>query len=376
MPLLTPPTKTDESIGREKSDAAAIAPTIGAIADLLNTTDLDIKVPAAEYERLKDALIEVSEVVAVIFEPVLEAATGDEVGVDIAVAVDKLTSGDYTALRVSVTETSAPGTDDRLLDLKVGGESKLYVANGPGGIIATDDTVGFGGRNLQLYGNKTTQAGAAIILGNKQEFTGTGNQTVAEIGATLNQSGAAGYTGLDIRMDEDALGSGAHKPLKIGTGASGLSEVFHVDNYGTPRSAQWKYKTADESVSLSATVQADNHLIVTLDAAGIYAFRFVLFTAVGAGGLKVALNGTATATWLTAMFDFFDGGPTHLAHTPLTSLGGTASDGGAGDEAIIEGTIEVNAGGTFGLQFAQQTSDAANTTVLRGSLLLVHKLSE
>lgn len=376
MPLLTPPTKTDESIGREKTDAAAIAPTVAAIVDLLNTPDLDTKVPAAEYERLKDALINVSEVVAEIFEPELVAATGDEVGIDIAVEVDKLTSGIYTALQVDVTETHAPETDNRLLDLKVGGESKLIVGAGPGAIILTEDTTSFGGRNVQIYGNKTTQAGAAIILGNLPELTGTGNQTVAEIAATLNQSGAASYVGLSIRMDEDALGTGVSKPLKIGTGGSGLSEVFHVDNYGTPRSAQWKYKTADETVTGSDTLQADNHLLVTLDAAGVYAFRFRLFHTNTGGGLKVGLGGTATAVHLKAIWDLTDAGPTDLAHMRITALGTGVSDGFNGEaESTIEGTIEVDAGGTFGLQFAQQTGGAGNASVERCSSLVVYKLS-
>jgi hypothetical protein len=61
--------------------------------------------------------------------PQLVAATGDEVGVDIAPTVNKATSGNYTALRVNATETAAPGTDDRLLDLRVGGVSKMRVSN-------------------------------------------------------------------------------------------------------------------------------------------------------------------------------------------------------------------------------------------------------
>jgi hypothetical protein len=61
--------------------------------------------------------------------PQLVVATGDEVGVDISQTVNKATSGNYTGIKLNVTETSAPGTDDRLLDLQVGGTSMARVSN-------------------------------------------------------------------------------------------------------------------------------------------------------------------------------------------------------------------------------------------------------
>lgn len=69
------------------------------------------------------------------FEGTLDAATGNEVSVSLTPTINKATSGNYTALEVDVTETAAPGTDDRLLDLKVGGTSQTYVTNG--GAIVT-----------------------------------------------------------------------------------------------------------------------------------------------------------------------------------------------------------------------------------------------
>lgn len=60
----------------------------------------------------------------------LDAATGNDVGIRADVVVNKATSGNYSAFVVDATETSAPGTDDRLLDLQVGGTSKFRVSNG------------------------------------------------------------------------------------------------------------------------------------------------------------------------------------------------------------------------------------------------------
>jgi len=55
-------------------------------------------------------------------------ASGDQVVSQINLTVDKA-AGNYTALEIDVTETSAPGSDNRLLDLKVGGSSKLVIDN-------------------------------------------------------------------------------------------------------------------------------------------------------------------------------------------------------------------------------------------------------
>ena len=50
------------------------------------------------------------------------AASGDEVGFDLALTVNKA-AGNYTGIKLDVTETSAPGTDNRLLTLsRNGGE--------------------------------------------------------------------------------------------------------------------------------------------------------------------------------------------------------------------------------------------------------------
>src|SRR3989338_6602607 len=58
------------------------------------------------------------------------AATGDEGAYDLAATINKATSGNYTGLKLNVTETLAPGSADKLLDLQVGGTSWLQAYNG------------------------------------------------------------------------------------------------------------------------------------------------------------------------------------------------------------------------------------------------------
>jgi hypothetical protein len=48
------------------------------------------------------------------------AATEDESCFDLSATVNKETSGNYTMLKLNVTETSAPGIADKLIDLQVG----------------------------------------------------------------------------------------------------------------------------------------------------------------------------------------------------------------------------------------------------------------
>lgn len=55
------------------------------------------------------------------FDGILDAGTGNEVAYNLTPTVNKATSGDYTALNVNVTETSAPGTANKLASFGIGG---------------------------------------------------------------------------------------------------------------------------------------------------------------------------------------------------------------------------------------------------------------
>jgi hypothetical protein len=76
----------------------------------------------------------------------LNDATGDEVAFTISPTINKLTSGNYTGLLIDVTETAAPGTDNRLIDLKVGG-SGVFAAYPTGSLTLGKDTLDFANAN-------------------------------------------------------------------------------------------------------------------------------------------------------------------------------------------------------------------------------------
>lgn len=58
----------------------------------------------------------------------LIAASGDEDLLNLDLTVDKV-AGNYALIQGNVTEISAPGSDNRLLDLRVGGLKKVEAAN-------------------------------------------------------------------------------------------------------------------------------------------------------------------------------------------------------------------------------------------------------
>lgn len=60
-------------------------------------------------------------------ETLLNNATGDERGIDYALTVNKATSGAYSAFVMNVTETSVHGSDNYLMDLRVGGTRRWTI---------------------------------------------------------------------------------------------------------------------------------------------------------------------------------------------------------------------------------------------------------
>lgn len=124
---------------------------------------------------------------------------------------------------------------------------------------------------------------------------------------------------------------------------------------------------------------ADTALSVTVAPGGIYAIEATLFVTSAAVGLKVDFGGTATATnvlgeWWGRTVD--DPGVIEGSRiTDPTTDFGTATFNGFAAEYTFQGSVEVNAAGTFLLRGAQNVANASNTTILRGSTLTLTKLN-
>lgn len=119
-------------------------------------------------------------------------------------------------------------------------------------------------------------------------------------------------------------------------------------------------------------------LTETLIAGRSYAFEVVLYTVSNvAGGVKIALGGTATATSVIYDVEVIDAAVI-AAQARVAVLGGAGSGVTAVTAALVKvrGLITVNAGGTLTVQFAQNASNGAASSVLVGSFMLVQDTAE
>lgn len=124
---------------------------------------------------------------------------------------------------------------------------------------------------------------------------------------------------------------------------------------------QAAYKTSDESVTSSTTLQNDNELALTLTAGGLY--RFAAWLYVVGTTAKVSFTFAGTAQWSEP-----NGG------TVVTASGTTVTAAAGG--WLIAGTITAaSAGDTLQLEWAQNSSSGTATTVKAGSILTAQRLS-
>ena len=136
--------------------------------------------------------------------------------------------------------------------------------------------------------------------------------------------------------------------------------------------ANVKYVTTGFSSASDTTLNDITGLSYTVVSGGMYRFSAYLFIENdAAGGTKVAISGTATATLIRYRVEFL--GVAYLMKSS-TALDGMYGSTAAHQALRIEGYINVNAGGTLTVQAAQNVSDATATTVLIGSWFEVDKI--
>jgi hypothetical protein len=106
-----------------------------------------------------------------------------------------------------------------------------------------------------------------------------------------------------------------------------------------------------------------------------YTFRADLFVSLGAGGSKIDVGGTCNTSNFVAEY-LARGGTTSVYGGQLLSFlsGPSGASNSTATEIVIEGELDVTNGGTFVIQFAQNGSNATNSTVLAGSTLAVTQI--
>jgi hypothetical protein len=164
----------------------------------------------------------------------LTAATGDEVGFLLSPTINKA-AGNYTALKINVTETSAPGTTDYLMDLQVGSISKFSVNNSGNVICGTIESGTLNPPSTRFtstnYQGATSTADPYTFLINTAKTNTSGTWKAFQFITQYNQASgtAANYDFVVNRSTETATGSGTQRLI---SGQVDSTERVGFDNKG------------------------------------------------------------------------------------------------------------------------------------------------
>src|SRR4030042_6019174 len=161
------------------------------------------------------------------------------------------------------------------------------------------------------------------------------------------------------------------------------NKIYELDQYCIPR---FKRKTANETVNNSTTLQNDDHLLISLEAAGFWEIEFRGFVAgsynsdfkcdwVVGGGLEQTSQRCCSAgsdVGTSAIYDTNGNFSARDLNVANTYHGGNAGSLGACiTESFMVTTI---AAGTLQFRWAQASAVAENTILQVGSYVKVSKI--
>ncbi len=217
---------------------------------------------AGNFDFNRNALNEVGSISSantIAHSAKANASTGDESIWTFNGNVNKATSGNYTGILLDVTETSAPGASNLLLDLQVGSTSKFNVAN-TGAFTAgnfafdADQSVGASQDNHVLtYDNGTGLISLEAAPGGGGDVTKVGTPANNQIGVwtgdgTMEGDGnltwdgsGLGVNGLididDIRLDGNTIlrNTGTNNVINIYGGT--FADGGRITVYGSTQSS-------------------------------------------------------------------------------------------------------------------------------------------
>ena len=204
----------------------------------------------------------------------------------------------------------------------------------------------------------------------------TADRFLIDTDGTLNW-GAGASASPDVKLYRSAADTLKTDDSLIVTGAltaSGIGQRLRA------------YKTANETVTSSTTLQNDDHLTVTLDANSVYRIYMVLLLGgVTAGEIKTSWTVPASATGYKSCMGpgsdstSRDAGATttmrYGTHNFTTTINYGVNDAANFVHTIEQGVVTTTTGGTFVLQWAQQASSGTASTIAAGSFLIAEKIA-
>lgn len=171
-----------------------------------------------------------------------------------------------------------------------------------------------------------------------------------------------------------ASGGWVEIPNSSGTYGGSLTIAGNLTVNGVGQ-RQFVRKTADETLTSSATYQADDHLFLPVVAGAVYKIDgFIVYQTPSAGGINLRMTGPA-GTGLWTFFAVSVSGGSADAGAIRTASGsngaGTAYQGGSGSNmtALLRGTFLPTVSGTLQFEWAQNASNATSTIVRANSWL-------
>lgn len=189
-----------------------------------------------------------------------------------------------------------------------------------------------------------------------------------------------------LRMDGDTLASAVTfatsmvGALVVGARVFVLevppAGLYVVGWVGVPAAvgAAFAYKTADETVNNSSTLQDDDELFVEVAANAVYKLSLLAAQNSGATpGFKLNFTLPAGASWLLGSFDCGSSAATEQFGITTGSVTGITGVG-ADSLVIIDALISTANAGTVVFQWAQNLADASNTVVRAGSSLTLTRM--
>lgn len=140
------------------------------------------------------------------------------------------------------------------------------------------------------------------------------------------------------------------------------------------------FKNGDTSRNTTVALAADPDLSVTLLASGIYCIRTqVAFTIAATGiGFRADFNGgNATINNIEGIMQAWDDNTGTQSQSRITALSTLYNTGDPNTYSSFWSTlvVDVNAGGTFALRWAQSNSSGSALVAKRGSCMVATKLN-
>lgn len=203
--------------------------------------------------------------------------------------------------------------------------------------------------------NANVSAGTCFVEGYR--IVSDAVQAVAVTGSSTNYI----WLNADGTLSHNTTGTNPGSELLLGTATTDGSGVTAVDHYKDVESTVWaiKRKAADEDKTTDTTLAVDDTLFWTAGGAGeSWLVELIFIFSEGGGDFKFDLAGLESKGYV-----YWQGGDpaTATINTPVSITTGSSQ------QIYIRGVFTTSGAGSVGLEWAQDTSNAAATTVVGGS---------